>query len=371
MLRGAAFAVLGLSLAGCGTFHSAEEAVGLGGGSAPSGTIASRYLGSVAADDTQAVDLARRVLLGGGNAADAATTIALTLTVTEPGRAGLDGGGVCLVKPGGAGAVEELDFLPQSSAGETIPVPGMVRGLAALEGRYGALHWQQVVAPVEALATTGITVTPTLLADLQAAGLGAGGPGGRPLAVGDILPQHAVSATLAQLRTAGAADFYTGTEGSALVGDGVPAQPLANYSPAWRSAASLVTGNARLYFPQGPAGVAIQSAWQAAQGSSDPAARFAAARAAAFAAGDSGIDRPSGSIAFLATDASGLAVDCAIGLGRPFGTGQVVEPMGIFASAPFDGAAQASLAPMMSTSSNGEQLLGRFRRRRQLCRTSR
>ena len=36
---------------------------------------------------------------------------------------GLDGGGVCLVKPGGAGPVEELDFLPQSVPGGAVPVP--------------------------------------------------------------------------------------------------------------------------------------------------------------------------------------------------------------------------------------------------------
>lgn len=357
-------AMLGLTLAGCGVFDSAEEAVGLGGSSnsatklGPAGSLGSVYLGTVAADDTQAVDLARRVLLGGGSAADAATTVALALTVTEPGRAGLDGGGVCLVKPGGAGPVEELDFLPQSVPGGAVPVPGLIRGLAALQGRFGALHWQQDVSPVEALATTGITVTPTLLTDLQAAGLGTGGPGGSPLAVGDVLPQRAVSATLAQLRIGGAADFYTGTEGSALVGDGVPGQALANYAPSWRPPASLTAGTQRIYFPQGPAGAAIQAAWQAAQGNADPAARFAAARAAAFASGQAGIDRPSGSVGFLVADASGQAVTCAIGMGRPFGTGRTVEPMGFFAAAPFDGAAEASMAPLLSTSVNSNQVTG-------------
>ncbi|MGB8840781.1 MAG: hypothetical protein WCC64_06895, partial [Aliidongia sp.] len=61
--RFGATALLALMLAGCGTVRSAEEVVGLAGPSAGEGQIASRYLGSIAADDTEAVDLARRVLL--------------------------------------------------------------------------------------------------------------------------------------------------------------------------------------------------------------------------------------------------------------------------------------------------------------------
>ena len=83
--------MFGLTLAGCCVVDSAGEAIGLGGSGSsgtktgPVGSLGSIYLGTVAADDTQAVDLARRVLLGGGSAADAATTVALALTVTEPG----------------------------------------------------------------------------------------------------------------------------------------------------------------------------------------------------------------------------------------------------------------------------------------------
>jgi len=344
------------------TVRVAEEVLGFdvppdGGGEA----IQSRYLGSIAADDTEAVDLARRVLLGGGTAADAAAEIALALTVTQPGRAGLDGGGICLVKPGGAAAVAELDFLPRNAAGGTVPVPGLVRGLAALEERYGALRWQQIVAPVEALATTGMRVTPGLLADLQAAGLGNGGPGGKPLEVGDILPQRAVGTTLAQLRTGGAAEFYTGTAASALVSAGVPAKPLADYAPVWRGPASLTTGGTRLFYPQGASGAAIEAAWTAAERGGDPSGRFAAARAAGLpGSGSAAIDRPAGSIGFLATDSAGRAVSCAIGMGKPFGTGQIIEPLGIFAAQPFDGATSVSLAPILGTDLGGVQLMAAF-----------
>jgi gamma-glutamyltranspeptidase/glutathione hydrolase len=366
LLRAALPALLGLALAACSTTddaldsagHVALVVLGFDDPAQPRGqALESRYLGSVAADDKEVVDLARRVLLGGGSAADAAAEIALALTVTQPGRAGLDGGGVCLVKPGGEAAVQELDFLPQAVAGGTVPVPGLVRGLAALQQRYGALRWQQIVAPVEALATTGISVTPGLLVDLQTAGLGNGGPGGKPLEVGDILPQRAVAATLSQLRSGGAADFYTGTEAGELIAAGVPAQALANYSPVWRSPASLGDGGTHLFYPQGAVGAAIQAAWSAAAKSGDPAARFAAARAAAVPGGGATIDQPAGSIGFLASDRSGRTVGCAIGMGRVFGTGQIIEPLGIFAAAPLDNAAAVSLAPMLGTNAGGDQLL--------------
>jgi gamma-glutamyltranspeptidase/glutathione hydrolase len=366
-----ALATVGVALAACDSQPEVAQTLNTAGNvvktvlgfqtddAGQGGGIDTLYLGSVAADDTQAVDLGRRVLLSGGNAADAATVMAFAMTVTQPGRAGLDGGGVCLVKPPGPAAVEELDFPAQGATGGNLPVPGLMRGMAALEERHGALRWQKLVAPVEALATTGMTVTPTLLGDLQAAGLGTNGPGGGPLKVGDVLPQRAVSTSLAQLRIGGASAFYTGAEGGEMVQQGVPAQALAKYAPVWRRPASVASGANHLYFPQGPAGAAVQASWQAVQapGGGDAAARFDAARAAAFPAGSAGIDQPAGSTSFLATDASGLAVGCAIGMGRLFGSGQIIEPFGIFASMPFDGASSGSLVPILVTDATGEQLL--------------
>ena len=347
-------------LAGCDTVKDAEHAVGLGGSGSSEPTMETRYLGEITADDPAAVDLGRRVLLGGGNAADTAASIALTLTVTQPGRAGLDGGGVCLVKPPGAGAVEELDFLPKPAQGGNVPVPGLVRGLAALQARFGAMRWQQIVAPVEALATTGMTVTPSLLSDLQTAGLGTAGPGGRELQVGDVVPQRAVATTLGELRVGGPNEFYTGNQGSELVSAGVPPQGLASYAPVWRSPASLSAGGVRLYYPQGPGGAAVQAAWAAAQNAGDPAGSFAASRAAAYQGGGAGLDQPLGSTAFLVADGSGRAVSCAIGMGKPFGAGQTLEPLGIFAAMPFEPAAEASLVPMLAVNDRGDQLIGGF-----------
>lgn len=363
----AACALLLPLLAGCGpgqgdAVTQAEQAFDkiLGTPDSPTivGGVSSRYLGSIAADDATAVGLARRVLIQGGTAADAATELALALTVTQPGRAGLDGGGLCLIKPAGIQPVEELDFLPQPVEGSAIPVPGLVRGLAALEDRYGKLRWQNLVAPVESLATTGITVTPGLLTDLREAGLGDASPSGKALAVGDVVPQRAVAATLAQLRIGGPEEFYTGPQGGVLVGAGIPGKELVGYTAVWRGAPSLSAGGDRLYYPAGPSGDVVAAAWTAAAQAGDPAARFAAARAAGYTeAAASLLDQPAGSTGFFATDASGLAVSCAIGMGRPFGTGQIIESLAIFASNSFTGRGITSLAPLLGVNGAGDQVL--------------
>jgi gamma-glutamyltranspeptidase/glutathione hydrolase len=366
MRSAASLAILSMTLSGCGTLHSVGESVGLGSDDKASNAVESRYLGSIVADDPQAVDLARRVLGSGGTAADAAAVLAMTLAVTQPGRAGLDGGGICLIKPAGKGGIDQLDFLPQSVPGAALQVPGLVRGMAALQVRYGALHWQQVLAPVEHLATTGITVTPQLLIDLQAAGLGTDGPDGKRLQVGDLLPQRGVAATLSKLRVGGPAEFYTGGLASSLVAAGVPGTALANYVPTWRATAGSA-GDGGIFFAQGQSGLLAQAAWQALsadKAAADPAA-FNTARQAATAAlprsSEGGLDQATATTGFLVTDVNGQVVSCAIGMGsKLFGTGQIIEPLGVFAASGFDAATLASLAPMIALDPGRGQVLGAF-----------
>jgi gamma-glutamyltranspeptidase/glutathione hydrolase len=357
-------AVLGLLVAGCDTIRDAPSdlgaAVGLGD-SAGSGstTVGSRYLGAVIADDPQAVDLGRQALSAGGRAADAAVAMAMTLTVTQPGRAGLDGGGVCLVKGDGQHGVEELDFLPQTIAGAAVPVPGLVRGMAALQARYGRLRWQQTLGPAQHLAVIGITVTPQLLTDLNAAGLAAQGPNGNPLAPGQVLPQQNVAETLSRLRVGGPNEFYTGDIAGTFVHAGVPAQALATYTPAWRSGVGADIGkDGRIVFAQGAGGAFGLAAWQALAGAKPAdATAFAIARQAG---GGDAVEQKTATTGFVVADASGQVVSCSIGMGKIFGSGQLIESLGLYAATPFDGAVIASLAPVIAVSGDGEQTLAAF-----------
>ncbi|HVJ55406.1 MAG TPA: gamma-glutamyltransferase [Aliidongia sp.] len=344
--------MLALLASGC---DSIRDTVGIGSSeSAPEG-MSSRYLGAIVADDPQAVDLARRALGSGGRAADAAVVIAVTLTATEPGRASLDGGGVCLVKGDGNSRIEELDFLPQTIAGSALPVPGLVRGMAALQARYGTMRWQQAVGPVEQLALNGITITSQLLADLAAAGLNAQGPNGNPLEAGQRLPQQGVAQTLSRLRVGGPTEFYTGSLGGELVAAGVPAQALASYVPVWRTGIVADAGNGgRIVFAQGGGGALGQAAWQALAGArpEDASAAFTAARQAG---GGDAPDQAVATTGFLVADAGGQVVSCTIGMGKLFGTGQLIENLGIYGASPFDGPVLTSLAPVIAVGGEGEQ----------------
>ena len=130
--------------------------------------------GGVAAGDPQAAAVGQRILRQGGNAADAAAAMYFALAVTDPGAAGLGGGGLCLIYQKASNSATVMDFRPGVSAAPgAVAVPGNVRGFAALQGRYGALHWGQVVAPAEIMARFGWQLSRASLqeiADQRAAG---------------------------------------------------------------------------------------------------------------------------------------------------------------------------------------------------------
>ncbi|HLY58413.1 MAG TPA: gamma-glutamyltransferase, partial [Stellaceae bacterium] len=300
--------------------------------------VHTQYLGSLAADDPQAVDLGRKMLQSRGTAADAAAAMGMTLTVTLPSRAGLDGGGVCLLHQGGAPTVQELDFLPPPAPGAGAQIPGVVRGMAVLQARAGVLHWQQAVGLAEKQAQTGIAITAPLLADLNAIGMSGS------LKLGDVLPQRSVAATLARLRVAGATDFYTGELATRLTQAGVAAADLARWTPTWREASSQAIGDNHIFVPNGPGGQLALAAWStlAQSSSGDLSAAFAAARAA------HGTDKSVPVTSFVATDANGQAVSCAIGMGGLFGTGKLIPGLDVYGAAPAD---PAQFSPMVALSS--------------------
>ena len=108
-----------------------------------------------------AVDVAKKIILKGGNVIDVAVAMGLTLSVTTPYFAALGGGGFAMIKMGKQ-PVEVLDFrevapkkthpkyyLDKKKNASTIGphavgVPGFPAGLWAMHKKYGKLHWSQL-----------------------------------------------------------------------------------------------------------------------------------------------------------------------------------------------------------------------------------
>ena len=360
--RAAVSGLLALSLSGCSTLSGWFQA-NTDSGDAPK--IQTRYLGSVAADEPTAVGTGDSILRQNGNAADAAAAMALMLTVSLPSRAGLMGGGVCLVRDANSIGVDAIQFLPQPVPGSSIEIPGMVRGIAALQARYGQLDWRQVVVGVERMAGNGVPVSAQLTADAAAAGV--------TLPPGAQHAEPAVAGVFSQLRLNGASDFYTGDVARQLVADGIPAQALASYAPTWRPALQAPSNHDTLYFAPGAAGRVAAGAYGALMSDEDaaanPTARFQIARAGAAATlakavpgATVAVDQPTASTGFVVSDASGRVVSCALSMGGLFGTRQKLPTPALYTAGPIGGdpAAQMGLVPAIAYNANSSQVLGAF-----------
>jgi gamma-glutamyltranspeptidase/glutathione hydrolase len=117
------------------------------------------------------------VLSAGGTAADAAAAAGFMLSVTLPSRAGLGGGGACVVYHPRRDAPEALIFMPGARQGGTetadrpAAVPMMARGLFALTTRMqGARPFEELIAPAEQMARFGAPASRALVADLAVVG---------------------------------------------------------------------------------------------------------------------------------------------------------------------------------------------------------
>ncbi len=310
-----------LPLAGCGLggalFGGGPNASVGQAGAAPS------VFGYAVADEPQAALVARQILDQGGNAADAAAALGFTLSVTLPSRAGLGGGGACVMKiPDAAGHARPavaLLFPPGTPAGaggdRPAAVPALARGLLAMEARYGVLNFSSVIVPAERLAG-GVPVSPALANDLNVVGDALladpaaasvfGGPNGHVLAAGDNLAQPDLAATLEILRTQGVPGFYQGSFADALAGDaddaggGLTAADISGSVPVFSPPSLDEAGNDEVAF--------IPSV---------------ASNAPALPA----------STGFAVLDKNGGVVACAVTMNNLFGTGRIAAGTGILLAA--------------------------------------
>jgi len=351
--RMAALLLAAASLSGCETVNSVKNTF-LGGSSAGGGSGPQRlggFIGGAVADEPRAALAAREVLAVGGNAADAAVALGFTLAVTLPSRAGLGGGGGCLVYnprqdgPGG-GNPEAVVFAPlaptepNGPADRPAALPMTARGLFALHAKYGSRPFESLVAPAEQLARFGVPVSRALLQDLAVV---AGplaqdpnaravfAPGGQPLREGGTLTQPDLGATLATLRTAGVGDLYQGSlarkleDGSRLAGGGMTVDDLRKALPRIGAPLTVRAGRDYASFVPGDGGEQAAAALRALQ---ENPRDLGGAQAAA----ERGGARPA-STGFAVLDRNGNSVVCTLTMNNLFGTGRIAPGTGILLAA--------------------------------------
>jgi gamma-glutamyltranspeptidase/glutathione hydrolase len=369
---------LALAVTACSTMGSLGDLFFGGGANKPHPGVpgyVTGFIGDVVADEPRAALAGKEILSAGGDAADAAVAVGLSLAVTLPSRAGLGGGGACIAytkdpKGPAQGVPEAILFVSpavQSVGGGDRPaaVPMLARGLFLLHARHGRLPFESLIIKSEQLARFGVPASHALTRDLA---LVAGplfgdpsaravfGPSGAPLAEGQGLVQPELAATLAQLRVSGVGDLYLGVLArrialaSPVAGVPIGLADLRAGLPSIATPVSVPFGEDRVVFPPTEGGVAAAASFMAlkSQPSDGQAALMRGLAAAArWHLGGANSDQvlngelvaPAAvplfpaSTTFATLDPDGNAVVCAMTMNNLFGTGRMVPGLGFLAAA--------------------------------------
>src|SRR6476661_8301148 len=207
--------------------------------------VMSRH-GMVGASQPLAAQAGLRILLAGGNAADAAVAVAAALNVVEPMSTGIGGDAFTLVYDAasrrvsalnGSGrapraisrqvfAEHGLDHVPADGM-LPVTVPGTVDAWAALLERHGTLSLAQVLAPAIAYAEHGFPVSEIIAASWWRATMRLQAHpdsartylvnGRRAPQPGEIFRQPNLARTLRQIAEGGRDAFYNGPIAEAIV----------------------------------------------------------------------------------------------------------------------------------------------------------
>ncbi|MDQ3342725.1 MAG: gamma-glutamyltransferase family protein [Actinomycetota bacterium] len=306
----------------------------------------------IAAGHPATVAAGMRILEDGGTAADAAVAATLASCVAETVMTGLAGGGHAIHWDARRATADLLDFfvaVPGRGGGPvadmvaveipfgSVPVryligaascgvPGVPAGCDALWRRWGKLSWPRLVEPALRLARRGVAMPPAhadclaMLAPVLTRHEGAAiyAPRGRPLRTGERLRQPGLVHTLERLSQDGAATFYRGSVGEALLdllqqrGGAITRRDLDAYEVAWREPDRVGYAGTQVLSRRGLSAVLDTLPRLPALASLDPAGR-----ALAMARALGGNARISDTTNVVATDGAGNAcvVTTSLGLG--------------------------------------------------------
>ncbi len=231
---------------------------------------AQQATGLVVADSELASQAGMEILRRGGNAVDAAIATALALSVVDQASSGLGGGGFMVIyraKDKKSFALDFRETAPEASRRElytkdgkpvaalsltgalAVGVPGEVAGLVEAHKKFGTLPLTVLAAPAIKLAAEGFPIDPALrvavdrmqknmklFPDLGRIYM----PKGEVPKDGEPIRQAELAGTLKAITQQGAAVFYQGWIGQAIVetvkkdGGVMSLDDLKNYKALWR-----------------------------------------------------------------------------------------------------------------------------------------
>jgi gamma-glutamyltranspeptidase / glutathione hydrolase len=247
---------------------------------------------AVVSDHPLASAAGMRVLRNGGNAIDAAITMAGVLAVVRPHMNGLGGDLFMLYREARTGRVYSLNSsgpsgsvatpqyvraqghqqMPQSGV-ISATIPGAVRGWAEALNRFGTIRFRDALQPAIGYAENGYPVSTQLNEDIEAS-RNAIAPdpnmaatflsSGRAPAAGSVLKLPDLARTLRALAGNGPDELYSGETGQRIAAfvereRGLfNAKDLAAYKPIWQEPISTRYRGARVYgMPPNTQGLAL------------------------------------------------------------------------------------------------------------------
>lgn len=205
--------------------------------------ISSKSLGVISSAHPIATKAGLKILADGGNAFDAAVTVAATLNVVEPMMSGVGGYGTILIYDAkkhevrfldSSGKIPELTnsdlmrppthgYMENRRGAKAVSTPGNVNAWYAMSSEYGTLDWATLFEEPISLSKTGFPISDNLASSIYSGFLSFSAysksfysKNGEPLQVGDTLKQPDLSRTFREIAEGGPAAFYKGDAGVAI-----------------------------------------------------------------------------------------------------------------------------------------------------------
>ncbi|NXD85398.1 GGT5 hydrolase, partial [Halcyon senegalensis] len=243
-----------------------------------------QYLhGAVAADTETCSVIGRDILKSGGTAVDAAIAGLICTSVMNPQSSGLGGGVIFTIYNASTGTVKVInaretvprvfpqDLLSGCASGlrigpRWIAVPGELRGYEEAHKRYGRLPWKALFEPTIKLLSEPLVISPVMDKIIQHPTFSHPGKSLCPLICnserflkrGETYRWPALQQTLRAVAENGAAAFYEGPIGKALVedirqaGSSISMDDLQAYKAEVSSALNITLNNHITVFSPGP-----------------------------------------------------------------------------------------------------------------------